>query len=215
VGELVGQARTITGADATKARLQQELADLPEILHLATHAYFAGQGGCEQAADSPADWAGAGPIAANPLLLSGIVLAGANRDAQLGTDASSERNSGVLTAFEAAGLDLHATRLVVLSACDTGTGLHQRGQEVQGLRWGFRAAGAGALLTSLWRSNDFATRTLMRHFYEALASPDLTGDVFKGAEALRRAQLYNVERERRFGLKKPLVWANFVISGVL
>jgi CHAT domain-containing protein len=104
----------------------------------------------------------------------------------------------------------------VLSACDTGTGLRQRGQEVQGLRFGFRAAGARALVTSLWRSNDVATRELMRAFYAALGSADAAaGDPFRGAAALRQAQLALVEAERRFGLRRPLVWANFVFSGVL
>ena len=88
-------------------------------------------------------------------------------------------------------------------------------QEVQGLRWGFRAAGAKALVTSLWRSNDVATRSLMHAFYEALASGDLEDDAFRGAEALRRAQLAQVKTERMLGLQRPLTWANFVFSGVL
>ncbi len=215
VGALLGETRSVMGEQATKARLRSELASRPEILHLATHAYFAGQAKCDEERALRSAWRSGESIAPNPLLLSGIVLAGANREARLAANASSERDSGILTAFEAAGLDLRGSRLVVLSACDTGTGLHQRGQEVQGLRWGFRAAGARALVTSLWRSNDFATRRLMKNFYTALASPDLPRDAFRGAEALRRAQLEHVRAEGRLGLKKPLVWANFVISGLL
>ncbi|MFP8872892.1 MAG: CHAT domain-containing protein [Myxococcota bacterium] len=60
--------------------------------------------------------------------------------------------------------------LVVLSACDTGTGLQNRGQEVQGHRWGFRAAGAKSLVTSLWLSNDVVTQKLMRSIYEVLVA---------------------------------------------
>jgi CHAT domain-containing protein len=147
-------------------------------------------------------------------MLSGIVFAGANESARIAEGEAAERASAILTAYEAAGLDLSASRLVVLSACDTGMGLHRRGQEIQGLRWGFRAAGAGSLVTSLWRSNDVVTRKLMASFYGALGSGDLPDDLFLGAEALRRAQLARVESETRLGLKKPLHWANFSFSGV-
>jgi CHAT domain-containing protein len=150
-------------------------------------------------------------LAPNPLLLSGIVLAGANAPALL----DGEQETGILTAYEVAGLDLGEARLVVLSACETGTGIRQRGQEVQGLRWGFRAAGARALVTSLWRSNDVATRGLMRAFYAALASDELPEDVFRGPEALRRAQLERIADDRRLDVRRPLLWANFVFSGVL
>jgi CHAT domain-containing protein len=102
-----------------------------------------------------------------------------------------------------------------LVRCDTGTGLKLRGQEVQGLRWGFRAAGARALVTSLWRSNDVATSRLMAAFYEALSAPRSTPDAFRGAEALRAAQLAQIESEQRLGVRRPLLWANFVFSGVL
>ncbi|MBW1686290.1 MAG: CHAT domain-containing protein, partial [Deltaproteobacteria bacterium] len=212
VASLIGSPRTLVGADVTKPRLEAELERKPWILHFATHAYFAGLGGCGPREQGGASWReGEAPIAPNPLLLSGIALAGANEPARVG----SQAQSGILTAYEVAGLDLRSAGLVVLSACDTGTGLHLRGQEVQGLRWGFRAAGARALVTSLWRSNDVATRRLMHSFYEALVSGEIARDPFRGAEALRRAQLAQVASERRFGMQRPLTWANFIFSGVL
>ena len=119
-----------------------------------------------------------------------------------------------MTALEAAGLDLSASRLVVLSACDTGTGLHRRGQEVQGLRWGFRAAGARSLVTSLWRSNDVVTRKLMKRFYQQLTANADHGDLFQGPASLRSAQLARIASEARLGINKPLTWANFVFSGL-
>jgi len=211
VGTFVGKATTLTGAKAARKDLEAALGSKPWLLHLATHAYFAGSG-CREEKPATAAWApGATPVAPNPLLLSGVVLAGANEPARVGGGGQP----GILTAFEVAGLDLGSAGLVVLSACDTGTGLKKRGQEVQGLRWGFRSAGARALVTSLWLSNDLATRRLMRDFYQHLVSEELEDDVFRGPEALRRAQLAQVESERLVGLKRPLTWANFVFSGVL
>ena len=214
IRELMPGARLVIGADAKKDRLYLELQQRTSILHLATHAYFAGGGGCEGTVSTQDVPGRQTPIAPNPLLLSGIVFAGANGGQRIAEEAKGELTSGILTAYEASGLDLSTSRLVVLSACDTGTGLHRRGQEVQGLRWGFRAAGAKSLVTSLWRSNDIVTRKLMRRLYESLAQTGVSKDLFEGAEALRRAQLDRVAREKRLKLKKPLTWANFVFSGL-
>jgi CHAT domain-containing protein len=209
---LVGEASLLLGADASKDRLAALLGEDPWLVHLATHAYFAGRGGCGERAEPEPAWREAdAPIAPNPLLLSGIAMAGANEGDRIAAGA----RSGILTAYEVASLDLRQAGLVVLSACDTGTGLRQRGHEVQGLRWGFRAAGARALVTSLWLSNDVATRELMRAFYTALAAEADPEDPFRGAEALRQAQLAQIRTERLIGLVRPLVWANFVFSGVL
>jgi CHAT domain-containing protein len=122
--------------------------------------------------------------------------------------------AGRRRSFRKAGLDLSSARLLVLSACDTGTGLHKRGQEIQGLRWGFRAAGAKAMVTSLWRSNDAVTRRLMHRFYEVLAGGASSPDLFRGADALRFAQLERILSEQRLGIRKPLHWSNFVFSGI-
>jgi CHAT domain-containing protein len=83
----------------------------------------------------------------NPMLLSGLVLAGANRDP----------GKAVLTAEEVAGLDLRGAELVVLSACDTGLGMEAAGEGVFGLQRSFHEAGARALAVSLWSVSDAAT----------------------------------------------------------
>lgn len=216
INRLLPDARLVLGADATKRRLLDELASRPVIVHLATHAYFAGAGGCRGSVAEPRkdSLSASALVVPNPLLLSGIVFAGANRQTSPGGAPDIDGSSGILTALEMAGLDLTSARLVVLSACDTGTGLHNRGQEVQGLRWGVRAAGAKSLVTSLWLSNDVVTRKLMSRFYETLVAKKPAGDLFEGAEALRAAQLSRVESESRLKLRKPSTWANFVFSGL-
>jgi hypothetical protein len=56
---------------------------------------------------------------------------------------------------------------------------------------------------------------MMRNFYTALASEALKADAFRGAEALRRAKLAQLASETRLGIRRPLIWANFIFSGVL
>src|SRR5262245_61187077 len=97
----------------------------------------------------------------NPLLRSGLALAGANQG-------KSGDNDGVLIAFEAAGLDLSGTKLVVLSACDTGVGEVKNGEGVQGLRRALVLAGSETQVMSLWPVSDRGARDLMTEYYKGL-----------------------------------------------
>src|SRR5258705_13577131 len=98
---------------------------------------------------------------ANPLLRSGLALAGANLH-------DNSNDDGILTALEASGLNLWGTKLFVLSACDTGVGEVRTGEGVYGLRRAFALAGAESLLMSLWPASDYATRELMTNYYRNL-----------------------------------------------
>jgi CHAT domain-containing protein len=110
----------------------------------------------------------------------------------------------VLTALEAAGLDLWGTRLVVLSACETGLGEAKAGDGVYGLRRALVLAGSEAQVMTLWRVDDRATRDLMAAYYAALASGA------GRAEALRRVQLKTMADPKR---RHPAYWAAFIASG--
>jgi CHAT domain-containing protein len=80
-------------------------------------------------------------------------------------------------------LRLHCD-LVTLSACESGLSRVRRGDELVGFTRAFMYAGASALVSTLWRVNDHATRILMERFYQEIQSE------VSFAEALKRAQLY-------------------------
>jgi CHAT domain-containing protein len=137
---------------------------------------------------------------ANPMFFSGVALAGANRRAP-------GSSTGILSAQELAGVDLQGTQLVVLSACETGLGTLERGDEFVGLRRALSIAGARTLLTSLWRVDDQATRTLMGHFYTGLIAG------LPRADALRVAQGRVAGDPEHPEWRHPFYWAAFVLSG--
>ncbi len=171
----------VRGGEATERRLR-ELAGRATVLHLATHGYYG--------------------VAAADAVDAGIALAGANRPPNVGDD-------GVLTAAEAALLDLRACRLVVLSACQSGLGTPVAGESLLGLRRSLHLAGAACTTTALWSVGDNATEALMRDFYRALLV-----DRAAPAAALRQAQLAALARART-ECGEGLVgrWGAFVCEG--
>lgn len=184
---------------AVKGRLKESRS--PRILHLATHGFF-----LEDQAGAPgATASGLARLARleNPLLRSGLALAGANRW-HAGQPLPAEAENGILTAEDVSGLSLEATELVVLSACETGLGEIQVGEGVFGLRRAFVLAGAKTLVMSLWKVPDEATQQLMTDFYRRL----LAGEARR--EALRQAQLTLKQQEK---YASPYFWGAFICQG--
>ena len=116
----------------------------------------------------------------------------------------SVTDDGILTALEASGLNLWGTKLVVLSACDTGVGEVRKSEGVYGLRRAFVLSGAESLLMSLWPVSDYTTRNVMTRYYKNLKQGS------GRADALREVQLEMLKRNPKM---HPFYWANFIQSG--
>ena len=141
-------------------------------------------------------------IIQDPLTLCGLVLAGANNPRT-----RAGNNDGIFTGLEAAELDLRGTRIVVLSACESGIGRATSGEGVFGLREAFHVAGAHSVISSLWRIPDVETAELMKMFFDGLASGKDTPC------ALRAAQMHMIDELRsRHGTAHPFYWAAFTAS---
>jgi CHAT domain-containing protein len=208
----------LNGAMASETTVKQDAATR-RVLHLSTHGFFLGEG-CENAltgargigslsdsSDTPHIGAGhpAPPAGENPLLFSGLALAGANHREAAGPD----EDDGILTAEEIAALDLSGVEWAVLSACDTGVGEVRAGEGVFGLRRAFQVAGARTLIMSLWSVDDEATREWMTALYEGRLNEGMTT-----AEAVHHASLSTLNARRERGESThPFYWAAFVAAG--
>jgi CHAT domain-containing protein len=194
-------ARLRMGAEASKAALIGVSG--PRILHVATHGFFMGEPAGSVAQPTrglelePAKPRAPVALADMPLLRSGLALSGANA-------AGGEQAAGILTALEATGLDLDGTKLVVLSACETGLGEVVRGEGVEGLRRALVLAGAETTVMSLWKVDDAATRDMMIDYYGRLEAGE------GRSEALRQVRLAMLKDPAR---SHPFYWASFIVAG--
>jgi CHAT domain-containing protein len=201
--------------------------------HLATHGFFSDASfrGLFQLDDK--DYATSargeriGRAINNPLVMTGLVFAGANNPKAPGR--------GILTGEQLIDLDLSGLDLAVLSACETGLGDVAGGEGTFGLQRAFHYAGTRNVVASLWKVPDQSTAALMGLFYRNLWERNLSP-----MESLRQAQLEIYKNPDRIpnlakgfrgkfetvdgsgevvvkptadGKTPPLFWAAFVLSG--
>ncbi|BAY65055.1 peptidase-like protein [Calothrix brevissima NIES-22] len=199
IQKILPQANLILGKQATEAAIKQ--LNAPRILHLATHGFFLPDEEVKPPTNAFNQQLDKAPVlnVENPLLRSGLALAGFNNRQQ-----KADTDDGVLTALEVAGLNLRGTELVVLSACETGLGDVKIGGGVYGLRRALVIAGSQTQLLSLWLVDDDGTKDLMVKYYEKLRAG-------KGRhEALREVQLELLNNPK---YQHPYYWASFIPSG--
>lgn len=192
------QITQVMAKDATEKNIKSVKA--PSLVHIATHGYFlqdAGEG------EGSVFGVNAESASRNPLLRSGLILAGAGKSITGGGSDITSNDNGILTAYEAMNLDLEGTNLVILSACETGLGDIKSGEGVYGLQRAFQVAGAEALIMSLWKVDDAATQMLMTNFYNNWIKLGNKQKAFKQAQLQLMAKY-----------KEPYYWGAFVMMGL-
>ncbi len=125
------------------------------------------------------------------------------------------KEDGFFTLNECMNSSFNA-RLVILSACQTGRGIEERGEGITGLTRAVMYAGSPAAVVSLWSVSDQATKELMVSFYRKLI---LNG--FSKSDALREAKLeilrsrilYRLSDTEEISIGHPFFWAAFVMYG--
>jgi CHAT domain-containing protein len=194
-------------AQATKKILQSVMG--PSIAHIATHGSFlqnlpqeTSPASSEQRLLTREDELRSVDYeklsGANPLLRSCLFFAGAN------TGGTNSNDDGTMTALEASQLNLWGTKLVVLSACDSGVGDVKAGDGVYGLRRALVLAGSESQVMSLWPVSDQGTKELMTNFYRRLKAGE------GRSQALQNTQL-EMMKSRKW--RHPFYWAAFIQSG--
>lgn len=206
VATMMPNARILLEDEATETNIRSVRG--PHILHIATHGLFApGEGRSNTAATFSGSRAliphqsaqlDLNKSTSDPLSRAALLFAGA---AKTRPDMDRETD-GILTAQEASSLDMFGTEMVVLSACDTGTGSLEKRQGVYGLRRAFMLAGARTLVVSLWQVADAETSALMTEFYRGLlAGRGRSEAMAAAATALRKRKPH------------PYYWAPFLVVG--
>lgn len=178
-------------------------APSPKVLHLATHGFFFPDPKLAPYPVQPSadDWKPVFKISDQPMIRSGLILAGGNYAWKNGRPLRPEMEDGILTSYEISQTNLSNTELAVLSACETGLGEIQGNEGVFGLQRAFKIAGVRYLIMSLWQVPDFQTQELMTAFYSNWLDRKMPlPDAFRAAQQ---------EMRRRFN--NPFYWAGFIL----
>ncbi|MEQ9403330.1 MAG: CHAT domain-containing tetratricopeptide repeat protein [Cyclobacteriaceae bacterium] len=115
-------------------------------------------------------------------------------------------NDGYLTIDEIYNLELNAD-MIVLSACSSGSGIILTGEGPISFTRAFSYAGCPSVIMSMWKIPDAATSEIMIQFYKNIKSGD-TKDM-----ALKKAQLYYLEKTDNPLYQHPFFWGSFVAMG--
>ena len=182
----------------TEERIKRIIGESsPTILHLATHGFY-------NIADTNEEnlkykkQISRFNVDDNPLLRCGLILSGANKNWNQAIDISED--DGILTGLEVSDLRLEKTKMVILSACETGLGEINGDEGVFGLKRAFHMSGAQKMIISLWKLEDEPTAYLMKEFYKSFLKQQ------DASSALKTAQ-----QNTRLIYKNEVSWAGLIL----
>lgn len=191
------KSEVYTDNEGSEPRFKALSGDKCPLLHIATHGFYLNQSEAEKK-DIDFMKQPNGDSHVYPLRRAGLVFSG-GQHVWLGEEIPDGIDDGILTAEEISGMDLSSTNLLVLSACQTGLG-DVSGEGVYGLQRGFKIAGVGTIVMSLWEVNDMATELMMNKFYTALTTGKSKRDSFNAAIEAVKAKYQD-----------PEYWAAFIM----
>jgi len=174
-----GQVKVFTECKGTEKSFRKEIRNDFEIVHLATHGYY--------------DNLNHQSSYIKQMHNCGVLFAP-------GAKNISEDN-GNLTAYDISKMNLSQTKLVVLSACNTGLGNESAYEGVLGFQRAFKMAEVTYVVSSLWPIPDKGTATFMKYFYEQLGENKEVLQAFHLSQQKMKNEGYS-----------PYNWGGFVIS---
>jgi CHAT domain-containing protein len=191
-------AKVLVKTAASEENLKALSERSPGIIHIATHGFFLALPGEKKGAQKNVTYSNNYKLANDPLMRSGLILAGGNY-AWSGKTPVKGVEDGVVTAYEIAQLNLSNTELVALSACETALGDIKGTEGVFGLQRAFKMSGVKKMLVSLWQIPDKETVELMTLFYTNWMNGKSIHDSFHLAQNEMRKS------------HAPFLWAGFVL----
>jgi CHAT domain-containing protein/Tfp pilus assembly protein PilF len=174
-----GSSRCLMGGAAQKSLVESEMPKA-EVVHFALHSV--------RDENSP--------------MRSKLILA-----ADPSSASTDDYSKEVLESFEVCRLELPRTRLVVLSACQTGSDRYYKGEGMLSMARSFLVAHVPLTVASLWAVDSDSTKELMIRFHKHRRDENVST-----AEALRRAQLAMLDVPDS-SYRDPYHWASFVAIG--
>lgn len=116
-----------------------------------------------------------------------------------------QKEEALLYVREIYTLHLNA-EMVVLSACETGSGELRRGEGIISLSRAFFAAGAESVLATAWQIRDKRTKELIEGYYKYL------GENYSKDLALQKAKVDFIKRYSQLDAH-PFYWSAFLLHG--
>ena len=205
----IANIKVVSGTAATEENFKLLGGQSPDIVHISTHGFYYQpymnniiESGKPQSSDVYFS-SGSGRLdSGSQLQYNGLFFSGANNAWNLNKYTEGV-DDGVLTGDEIAALDLSNTKLVVLSACQTGLGEISEIDGNMGLIKAFKIAGVKHIISTLWNVSDQATTVFMQEFYKQLMIQKNVYKAFNNA--------VNIFRSTNETYANPYYWAGFVM----
>lgn len=197
IAKIFGKVEVLSKELASEENFYEKANSKINLLHFATHGFYYS----EKQLAKKQNWNELDQqIVDNSQFNSGLFLYGSENSLNNPENTRLDIADGILTAYEIAGQDLSQTKLVVLSACQTGLGDLQNNEGIAGISRAFKIVGADYVIMSLWEVPTNQTVEFMQLFYSNFEKAENIETAFDKTQKTF-AQKY----------KNPYYWAGFVL----